>query len=275
MMNPVRRFIVVLIVLPAFLISCQSGNKKEEFYDDNGQLVIREWYNKTSLKSRTTYLNEEKYDYVFVAYFEDGRLKDSARFINNLISGERKFYESDLGLMHYENYKDGLYNGYHKAIYDNGVSSFEGYRLNGFKVGEWGFHYPDGRPITYEYYDSTGEIRYFRKYDNKGTSLKTEGSGIIKIYPEKLSIRVSDTIRGIAEVASPPNSEIELSIIEVTSSYNSHEFFKTEVKYPKVYWSRKFKNPGQKKLNFMLKIKDLKSGKVETSVFEQKLVVTN
>jgi len=267
------KHLVCLIILTTFFISCRSGYKKKEFYNDDGKLVIQEWYDKSSLKSSITFLDNTHNDYIYVSYYEDGRLMDSAKYINDTIDGLRKFYEVDPELMHFENYENGLLNGFHKAIYSNWITSFEGYRLNGYKVGEWKFHHSDGRPITYEYYDSTGKIKYFRKYDEEGETVKVSGSGLISIYPENKSIRVSDTLRGFVEAAIPPACKVILSIEEAFDGQNPDNFLITELKNPKIEWNRKFGSAGMKELIFKIHIKDLKSGKEEEYIAEQKINV--
>ncbi len=264
---------VCLIILTTFFISCRSGYKKKEFYNNDGKLIIQEWYDENSLKSSITFLDDTHNDYISVSYYEDGRLMDSAKYINDTVDGLRKFYEANSELMHFENYKNGLLNGFHKAIYSNGITSFGGYRLNGYKVGEWKFHYSDGRPITYEYYDSTGKIKYFRKYNEEGEAVKVSGSGLISIYPENKSILVSDTLIGYVEAAIPPACKIILSIEEAGNGQKPDNFFVTELKSPKIEWNRKFGSAGKKNLVLKINIKDLKSGKEEEYIAEQKINV--
>ena len=70
-----------------------------------------------------------------------------------------------------------------------GVTGFEGFRKNNLMVGEWKFHFSNGHPITYEYYDSLGAMKYFRKYDDDGNVLKVNGLGMIQIKSDTVKTR--------------------------------------------------------------------------------------
>jgi antitoxin component YwqK of YwqJK toxin-antitoxin module len=220
-------FFLVSVLLSLF--SCNQKNSKKEFQNDKGQLIIQEWYSLDKLKSETTYLKSDKSEYVYVAYNEDGRMIDSGRYVNDTITGFHKFYEDKTKLTHFENYKNGLLNGPHKAVYTGGVTSFEGYHKDGFSVGQWKFHYPDGRMITYEYYDSTGKVKYFRKYDDEGNTVKITGNGIIGVFIQKPQ---TDTIKGIVEVAVPDNCKCHLKI-----TGNENTIFENFVSQPRVSFS--------------------------------------
>ena len=261
-----------VILLFTILFSCRSGYH-EESYDDNGNLVIKEWYDKHNLKSSTTYLNPNQEDYISAIWYRDGRLMDSARYINDTVDGLRKFYEEVTGLMHYENYNYGVLNGVHKAQYNSGVYSFEGFRKNNRMVGQWKFHYPNGNPITYEYYDSTGKLLYFRKYDEDGSVLKKIGKELIGVTTRKISISESENCTGFVEAAVPPGCETVLSIKEEIPGQSPNEFFNVEMKNPKINWERKFDSPGNKNLKFTLKVKDKKTCEEKIYIFEQMIKV--
>ena len=184
---------------------------------------------------------------------------DSATYKNDVITGLRKYYDAGSGLTHIETYKNGVPNGVMKAVFDNGVTNFEGYMLNGSKAGEWIFHYQDGRPITYEFYDLSGNIKYFRKYDDGGAAEKVTGSGIIDI---SLSIDKTDTtifIKARATLASPPGCTTGLTIKNNdTKVVDSYHITKSKTKFviPAA-------NSGENRLGFRLTIKDEKTGETE------------
>ena len=249
---------LLLVSIFVLLYSCNSGSDKKEFKNGKGQLVVQEWYSVDKLKSETTYLNSEKSDYVYVAYNENGRIIDSGRYVNDTITGFHKFFEDKTNLMHFESYENGFLNGKHKAVYSGGATSFEGYRKDGFMVGEWKFHYPDGRMITYEYYDSSGRVKYFRKYDDEGTTVKITGNGIIGIFTLKSQ---TDTIKGVVEVAVPDNCKSHLKI-----TGNENTIFENDVSQPRVSFSFVDK---ETILDFQLIITENKTGKEEKYSFEK------
>ncbi|NOX47936.1 MAG: hypothetical protein GXO89_13255 [Chlorobi bacterium] len=252
----------ILFLLSVFvlfsLFSCNQKNPTKEFQNDKGQLIIQEWYSLDKLKSETTYLKSDKSDFVYVAYNKDGRMIDSGRYVNDTITGFHKFYEDKTKLTHFENYKNGLLNGPHKAVYTGGVTSFEGYHKDGLSVGEWKFHYPDGRMITYEYYDSTGRVKYFRKYDDESNTVKITGNGIIGVF---ISKSLADTLLGVAEVAVPDNCTTHLKI-----TGNGKVVFENNVSQPRVPFSIVNANTN---LNFQLIITENKTGKEEKYSFEK------
>ena len=260
-------FLFIFILLMA---GCRQ-NTLEEFTDKNGNLVIREWYNKSQIKSIKTFTNPEQTNFRYMVFYRDGLLKDSAVFVNGKVTGLRKYYEANSGLMHLENYKHGLLNGPQKAIFSSGISSFEGYRKDNSKVGEWKFFYPSGKIITYEYYDSTGRLKYFKKYDQNGSVLKTDGDGLIEVFISQTSFKVQEVIAGKAIIAAPLFCSYRLIIKDITGDINQQPFFDKQIVESPVSWEKQFDTPGEKRLLFTLLITDNQSGEEERSELEQLL----
>ncbi len=254
----------------AFLFSCNQGNSIKEFQNDKGQLVVQEWYSVDKLKSETTYLKSDKSDYIYVAYNQNGWMIDSGRYVNDIITGFHEFYEDKTKLRHFEHYENGLLNGTHKAVYSGGITSFEGYRKDGFPVGEWKFHYPDGRMITYEYYDSSGRVKYFRKYDDKGNAVKITGNGIISVTFPKASKTLSDTTISLVEIAIPDGCEVNLKITQ-TETGTEDIIFEKKVNQPRVPFSFISGKEGKTKLTFQLIITEKETGKEETYSVEKSI----
>lgn len=257
-------FLFMFILLIA---GCRQ-NTIEEFTDNDGNLVIREWYNKSQIKSIKTFTNPEQTNFRYMIFYRDGILKDSAVFVKGKVTGLRKYYEASSGLLHLENYKNGLLNGPQKAIFGSGISSFEGYRKDNNKVGEWKFFYPSGKIITYEYYDSTGRLKYFKKYDQDGSTLKTDGDGIINVIVPQTAFELQNPVTGKAEIAMPVFCSFKLFITDVTDGLNNQVFFDKQVDTSPVSWEIHFNTPGEKKLQFALVIKDDQTGEEEQSVIE-------
>ncbi|MEZ5198452.1 MAG: hypothetical protein R2764_19325 [Bacteroidales bacterium] len=258
-----------LLIVLIFLLSC-TGGEHEEYYNEQGNLVVKEWYNRSSLKSSITYLDTGLKNYLYVAYHPDGRLKDSAKYINDTIEGLRKFYDPSAGLTHYENYRNGILNGVHKAEYNSGVTSFEGFRKNNQMVGEWKFHFLSGKPITYEYYDSIGKLLYFRKYDENENVLKATGTELINVFTDHDGVSVNEICSGYVEAATPNHCELFLTIAEGSSS---QVLFSKNIENPITYWEIIFDDPGEKKLEFNLLVKDKKSGDSQSYSIHQNIMV--
>ena len=201
-----------LAVLPLLAsISC-SEIRSHEYVNDSGQAVVEEFYGKNRVKSRTIYLNDRQTDYILINFYEDGILKDSSCYSGGKLNGKRVFFAREEDLLYEEHYSDGILNGIQWAEYSNGVSSFEGYRRNGKMAGLWRFHYPDGKLITYEFYDSTGLLQYFKKYTDQGIAESTKGDGIISLpfLADSTPAGISVGLRLL--VATPPFHETSLSV---------------------------------------------------------------
>jgi hypothetical protein len=260
-------FLLAIISLP----SCKNTITTES--DSAGNIVIKEWFNKNRLKSVKTILDENAGDYIYVVYNKEGFLLDSARYINDTLEGMRRFYEEKTTLFHTENYRHGLLNGPHKAVYKSGVTGFEGFRKNNLMVGEWQFHFADGHPITYEYYDSTGVMKYFRKYDNHGNVLKIEGLGMIRVKTDQSPLDSTLTLYGYVEAAIPPECTTSFTIENVKSDQSKEKLFEMTLEKPATDWEITFTEPGQINLKFTVTITDNRTGKKEESFSEQTIMV--
>lgn len=268
MMDNIATHTIFSFMFILLIAGCQN-NTVEEYTDKDGHYVVREWYNKSQIKSIKTFTNSEKTNFTYMAFYRDGTMRDSSTFIDEKINGIRKYYESTSGLMHIENYKNGLLNGPQKAVFSSGISSFEGFRKDNKKVGEWKFFYPNGTLITYEYYDSTGRLKYFKKYDQDGSILKTDGSAIIEVVLPQRSFKTQQPVSGYATVAIPDGSTLRLTIKDLSNGNNVQPFFDKNVVKSPVHWEKVFYVPGEKNILFSLIIKDDQTGKVEQSIVEQ------
>ena len=261
----------IFIVTQITLFSCKNKTTQEK--DPNGNIVVMEWYNKNKVKSVKTISGSNPNDFVYVEYTKDGTILDSARYINDTIEGTRKFYEEKTLLLHTENYTHGLLNGPHKAIYNSGVAGFEGFRKNNLMVGEWKFHFSDGHPITYEYYDSLGAMKYFRKYDDDGNVLKVNGLGMIQVKSDQSKLDSLQTLFGFVEAAIPPGCITQFTIQEIKDGQPAGILLDEPLTAPKTEWKISFTEPGTKNLKYMVTITDKKTGKKEESVSEQTINV--
>jgi len=261
-------YTILLSTFILLIISCQHKTV-EEYTDKDGNKVIREWYNKSQIKSIKTFTNPEQTNYRYMTFYKDGLLMDSATFVDGKINGIRKYYEASTGLLHLENYKNGVLNGPQKAVFSSGISSFEGYRKNNYKVGEWKFFYPGGKLITYEYYDSTGRLKYFKKYDKNGSILKTNGTGLIEVVVQQTTINLQEPVTGYAVIAMPDGCSFGLTISDITSGVNTQPFLEKQLIESLITWEKYFVTPGEKRLLFTLIITDEQTGEEEQSSLEQ------
>jgi len=249
------------------IISC-AKKSNIEYINDEGHLVREEFYKENKLKSRIVYINNDSSEYLQTTYYEDGSLKDSTHFINGKTSGFRTFYDQRADLLHLEHYEEGVLDGIHKAAYSNGVSSFEGFRKNGKMVGAWHFHYPDGNPITYEFYDSIGELKYFRKYGENGKQVSKKGVGIIYFPVTGGTIAAGSTLSLQILVAVPSlcKSHLEIKVQEPGDTWVTH--FNQEVLSERIIFPFTFKNTGTYNFTFELNIFTAEDVKPESYLSE-------
>jgi hypothetical protein len=266
-------FYIYSLILIAIASFTSCGNRITNEKDQFGNEVIKEWYSAEQVKSVKTILDKNRNDYSFILFARDGSLLDSATYFNDTLEGTRRFYEEKTTLFHTENYKHGLLHGFHKAVYSSGVTGFQGYRKNNLMVGEWQFHFENGHPITYEYYDSSGVMKYFRKYDDNGNALKVNGLGMIQVKSDPSLLDSLQTLFGFVEAAIPPGCTTVFTIENVNAGQPATKFLKMKLEKPKTNWEIKFAEPGEKNLKYMITITDSKTGKKEESASEQTIMV--
>jgi len=256
-MTDVFNKIAFLLIIVLF-VSCNQ-KADTEYTNKEGHSVKDEFYGNGKVKSRTIFLNQDQSDFIYVAYYDNGEIMDSASYSNNKVEGLRKYFDQSVRLLHLENYKNGFLNGPHKAIYDNGVSSFDGYRLKGAMVGEWNFHYPEGGPITYEFYDSVGTLKYFRKYNEDRSLFNKRGEGIINIGSLPDSI-VAGAVYHLSVIsACPPGCESVLKVNTTGKNENPVVFYNGAISETRNIIPFSFVKPGNFDINVLLTIKDAKS----------------
>ncbi len=260
-----------LVIILALFTGCK--NKITEETDTSGNKIIKEWFGKNRIKSIKIFYQGVQNDYLQIKYNKKGNLVDSARFINDTLEGTRKFYESKTELLHTENYRHGSLEGIHKAVYSNGVAGFEGFRKNNMMVGEWKFHFANGHPITYEYYDSSGVMRYFRKYDDNGNVLRVDGIGMIQIKTDQTRLDSTGILYGFIEAAIPPGCKSRFTIEDDKNVTDRKKYLEVFINKPKYDWEIKLEEPGEKNLKYILTIIDNKTGTEEVSTSEQKVLV--
>ena len=258
-----KSYHILLLTFLALWLGACNQQKKAHFEDAEGHIIDEVRYSNGQVKSRIFYLDQNGADYIQTSYYENGVLQDSMVFKNNKPEGTKKYYDEISGLTHYENYRNGIMQGINEAIYNNGISSYSGYRHQGFKAGEWVFHYPDGRPITYEFYDSTGHLKYLRKYDESGYYQQTEGSIIIDAAISESEINAGDSVMLQVLLANPPGSS---TTIEISGNVDNEAPVKSSILADKsrmeipIYFEQK----GKAKIDIYVTVLDNNSEHSET-----------
>jgi len=251
---------ISFIILSLAIICGCARETRKSYKNDKGQQVEEVYYSGTNLKSRTIYLNGTT-EYLYAEYFEDEILKDSMHVIDGKTEGKRIFFDRKGDLKHTEHYQDGIFHGPQLAEYSNGIKNYEGYWLNGVKVGEWTFHYPDGRPITYEFYDSTGRIKYLEKFGTSGEVLIVEGNALINVVINQANAAAGDTLHLLVLAGLPPASLVTLLIKSQIGNNKKQTVFTDELHQLHTQIPFSFTEAGNYLLEFDLQILDIKSKK--------------
>lgn len=261
-----------LLLLLLSFFSCTLKQKKN-FVAKNGHQIIEQYYGSGNLKSRTEYFNQDKTSYLYIAYYDDGKLMDSVQYIDGVPDGKRIYYDQKNDLTHVENYKDGLLDGVNSGTYGNGVTSFEGYRIKNEKAGEWNFHYPDGKPITYEFYDSSGRLLYFRKYDENGTYQNSNGSTIISVGLADKNLVKGDTVPVSVVSVIPPGCSTKLNVIITKGKNHSENIFSGFLTKARTYIQLPLPLSGNQNLEFKVRVTDNNTGNTEKSELTKSIIV--
>lgn len=241
---------------------CVDGDRKS-YKNNKGQQVEELYYRSGGLKSRTIYLHENT-EYIYIEYYDDQVLKDSLHVKDGKTEGERIFFDQSGDLKHTEHYLNGLLDGTHMAEYSNGIRSFEGFRKNGLMVGEWIFHYPDGRPITYEFYDSTGHVKYLEKFGITGEMRSIEGNGLIDSKLNLLEAASGDTLFGEALTILPPASTVTLDVFAYKEADRKIELYSNKTNHLLSRFPVIINEAGIYTVDFNLTIIENNSGKSQT-----------
>lgn len=252
--------------------SCKNSTQSFST-DKDGNVVSEEFYKNKKIKKRIVYLNEKRSDYLYSEYYDNGVLLDSCKFVNRLVEGPRIYFDQSGDLLHHENYVNGRLHGFHNAVYSNGVSSFEGFRKNGRMVGEWEFHYPSGTPITYEFYDSTAKLIYFRKYNEDGSLNSKKGNGIIEVHMIEDSIVMGTEMVLSIVCAIPPVCKSNLEINTKRSEEVPQGIYSELLTHPNFEFFWKAEKQGNFEINFSLSIIDTITNQRENYTSDLMVVV--
>jgi hypothetical protein len=262
----------LIFLLLTMLTGCKQRTSSQHT-TQSGDLVLEEYYSNGQLKSTKVFYNEAQSDYLYKAYYENGELMDSVSYYNNLPEGKRTFFDQASGLMHTEYYKTGLLEGINMGIYKNGVKNYEGFRKTGNKAGEWIFRNPEGVNLTYEFFDSTGRLVYFRKYDERGNYQKSNGAILIHTFLSENLIQTGDSVHAGITAAVPPGCESKLTIF-VDGDHTAEDTVHSEIlTAPRNQFGFQMREPGDYKVIFHLVVTDNSTGKAEESKVEKNITV--
>ncbi|MFU8843086.1 MAG: toxin-antitoxin system YwqK family antitoxin [Bacteroidales bacterium] len=264
--------LLILFLFLTLLAACRQ-NKRNRHTLPGGDLLFEEFYSNGQLKSSKHFFNEAMTDYLYLAYYENGELMDSVAYDENVPEGKRVFFHQSSGIRHVEHYENGVLNGVNTGIYENGVRNYEGYRKAGEKVGEWFFRSPEGVNLTYEFYDSTGQLVYFRKYDEGGRYQKSNGEVLINAGFTNNQIDSGDSIFTGIVAAVPPGCESKLNVYLVHEQMEDTVIISRILASPRHEFGLPVSQPGMYKMAIQLTVTDLLTGKTEESKVEKKLTV--
>jgi hypothetical protein len=264
---------MLLIVLFLTLLAGCKQKPGSQHTSPEGDLLFEEYYNNGQLKISRQFFNDEMTDYLYMAFYENGELMDSVAYDENVPDGKRVFFHQSSGIRHIEHYEGGVLNGVNMGIYENGVRNYEGYRKAGEKVGEWIFRDPDGIHLTYEFFDSAGNLVYFRKYDERGNYQKSNGDVLIHAGLNNDNIQPGDSISALVVAVTPPDCESKLTIALSGAATEDTIMISEILSSPRNSFALTVDEPGEYNIEFILEVTGFYMGRVEESKIERKLRV--
>ncbi len=145
---------------------------------------------------------------LYQRFSDTGKLLEEARYVNDTLDGERKYFYLGGDVESIEHYKKGVYHGKYQKFYETGTLQVEQEFVNGELEG-WSIgYYPNGavkEKVTLRHNEEDGP---FMEYYENGV-LKTEGTyipgddlpleqGELREYDEAGQlIRIADCLSGV------------------------------------------------------------------------------
>ena len=171
--------LLIGIILLSFLFGCSN--------EEDSIVQIRKWYyDDGNLKKVQEFINDTTEQGVYLFYYPNGVLKDSAQIINNKFEGKRHQYYKSGNLQTETTYFN---NKYRDAIEyrDNGTIEF------------------------YRAYNYFKELSFIAHYDGDGKFIKNEGN-LFYTWFIKDTVNIGQDFNVELLVACPPNTFMEISV---------------------------------------------------------------
>lgn len=174
-----RQILLLFLSIYSISVSGQVDSIKQEiFYETEGNQAIKEIY---YVKKGAPNILHGSY----TAFFQDGRIKISGRYENNIPYGIWRFYYENGNLKKQADRYNEV-DGYWKYFYENGNARMEGEFIDNVREGDWIFYYED-ESVKSEGAFLNGNKNGVWKYYNEDGSLQSEseyrnGIGEFKEY---------------------------------------------------------------------------------------------
>lgn len=208
------RVSTLTFLMLTFLLACGDRNI-EVVENTNDAGVLIEKYS----RKKDNFAKEGKYE----AYFENGKLSETANYKDDVLDGERKLYREDGSVETVENYKNGQFSGLYQNVYPNGQVKFEGQYTDNAMGGIWKGYYESGALKEEVTMVNNNENGPFKEYHENG-QLASEGvygggpfeKGELKIYDEngELTNRKMCHLGFCRDIWTQEGGEIELNMEE-------------------------------------------------------------
>ncbi|MFT4761224.1 MAG: antitoxin component YwqK of YwqJK toxin-antitoxin module [Paraglaciecola sp.] len=165
-----------------FLWACGDGNMEVIENKNDAGVVIEKYTRKND-----DFAKEGKYE----AFFENGKVLETANYVNDVLDGERKIYREDGSVETVEHYENGQFSGLYQDLHSNGKVKFEGQYTDNTMGGLWKGYYESGALKEEVMMANNDENGPFKEYHENG-KLASEGvylngafeKGELKIYDE-------------------------------------------------------------------------------------------
>jgi len=131
-----EKSIIILFLIFIPLIVYPQAVERKTYYDESN-VRIKEIFNLKGPKSAILHG-------MYTAYFENGNVKTTGHYFNNIANGTWDFYYENGELRIRGNINNGINEGLWEYFYDNGKLSMEGMMEKANKHGHWKTYYKSG-----------------------------------------------------------------------------------------------------------------------------------
>ena len=157
------------IVLCSFILitsfACNRNIETIDVKDDDGNLIERYTRKKDDFAKEGFYTK----------YSPDGKVIETAQYLNDAMNGSRILYDSKGDTMIVETYADGKFEGPYRSYHANGALESQGTYVNGAMNGVWKYYYDNKQVKEVVPFVNNEEDGPFMEYHENG-KLKAKGT---------------------------------------------------------------------------------------------------
>ena len=222
-------------------------------------------------------MKADKIDGYYKEYYRSGQLKVETDYTDGKKHGRGFEYFEDSAKKFTGFYKNGEIDSVCRWYYPSGQIKESSYWKEGRRAAEWVLFYPDGGISAYNFVNFSGQLVYWRNYDESGNNVKEGGNpiGSIVISPKNALLKIGESAIFDIYVARPPQTHIDIYCIGNNGKrYEDSTLKNTDLDY--MYrFEKQFATEGEYQWQLALMLTDLKSDSIETVLSESITIVVS